>query len=551
MNYQETRFNGRPKMYQKDVQILNELESRLEVVISKHFPKGAFMRLCGRSPKDAEPLQRDAVYQKYQQELKDLVEKQGAELNALTKLRAIARVNYLGVHTGKDAMSLLLTSERVFTDLHDWIKWGEPDQVVFRQWEPELTLEYEFRGFVYKGKLNAISQYDHYAIYPDLESLKEKIQAKIFELWQEVHSHIKVDSYCIDFAYLPKSEKVMVVEISPFLNCTGPALFKWDRDGDLLRNGPFEFRLNSFVRPHLEEIVETNWELRWTEKVPPYWEFYDKAKPDEGGSNSKGALTHFFKKLTTGPDASKYLLFVYGTLREGYHWNSKFLSTCRKVCDAKTDEKYPLVVGKSCVPYLLGDLPNTGHQIIGEVWEVDEVSLQNLDEYEGIGKGYYSRRTIPVTSKNGKQKLHADVYFKTESSPELRASPFLPEYSLDFHLKNYNAIMHIMVKQQLYMGDITWGFDTNNDDTARAGKDVGSSSAQNGTKEDKPDIFRLDSRLLDAVKGASEFNAAEALELSSILHKVLLHKLGDEVEGFHGLDLINKLRSLKDRVQNI
>ena len=40
MNYQETRFNGRPKMYQKDVQILNELETRLDAVISKHFPKG-------------------------------------------------------------------------------------------------------------------------------------------------------------------------------------------------------------------------------------------------------------------------------------------------------------------------------------------------------------------------------------------------------------------------------------------------------------------------------------------------------------------------------
>ena len=106
------------------------------------------MRLCGRSPKDAEPLQREAVFKKYEQELKDLVEKQGAELNAMTKLRAIARVNYLGVPTGKDAMSLLLTSERVFTDLHDWIKWGEPDQVVLRQWEPDLTLEYPYLFFL-------------------------------------------------------------------------------------------------------------------------------------------------------------------------------------------------------------------------------------------------------------------------------------------------------------------------------------------------------------------------------------------------------------------
>jgi hypothetical protein len=89
---------------------------------------------------------------------------------------------------------------------------------------------------------------------------------------------------------MPKSDKVIVVELSPFLNCTGPALFKWDNDGELLRNGPFTFRLNSYHRPHLEEIVETNWEHRWNEKVPPYWEFYTKAKPDEDSASSSDIL---------------------------------------------------------------------------------------------------------------------------------------------------------------------------------------------------------------------------------------------------------------------
>ncbi len=148
----------------------------------------------------------------------------------------------------------------------------------------------------------------------------------------------------------------------------------------------------------------------------------------------------------------------------------------KKLFDAKTVEQYPLVVGSSRVPYLLGDLPNVGKQIIGEVWEVDDVTLQNLDEYpmyyfcthifmimtvqiyEGIGKGYFSRRKIPVTSKNG-DKVEAFAYFKTESasSPELRNSPHLDEYTLEFHKTHYNAIMHIMVKQQLYLGDLTWG----------------------------------------------------------------------------------------------
>ncbi len=103
------------------------------------------MRLCGRSPKDAEPLDRDPVRNKYAAVLKDLIEVRGEPLNANTKLRAIAKVNYLGVRNGKEAMSLLLTSERVFTDLHDWIMWGEPDQVVLRKWEEEISLEYPLK----------------------------------------------------------------------------------------------------------------------------------------------------------------------------------------------------------------------------------------------------------------------------------------------------------------------------------------------------------------------------------------------------------------------
>lgn len=251
--------------------------------------------------------------------------------------------------------------------------------------------------------------------------------------------------------------------------------------------------------------------MRWKEDVPNYWDFYSKATPDENAGgiqkiNKKqikkkppishsfdhfiwigGAISQLWKRWK---GENKHLLFVYGTLREGYHWNSKFLSQSRKVCCAISNERYPLVVGQSCVPYLLGDLPDTGHQVVGEVWEVDDVTLQNLDEYpsfpshppilpaclpvewmpcdttryEGIGKGYYSRRVISVTERVGPEgnegrQFQASVYFKTESesTPELRKAPMLSEYTLDFHRTHYNAIMHIMVKQQLYMGDVNWG----------------------------------------------------------------------------------------------
>jgi hypothetical protein len=45
---------------------------------------------------------------------------------------------------------------------------------------------------------------------------------------------------------------------------------------------------------------------------------------------------------------------------QGFHWNSKFLGGSRSnhlVGAATTDDKWPLVVGESGVPYMLGDLP--------------------------------------------------------------------------------------------------------------------------------------------------------------------------------------------------
>jgi hypothetical protein len=40
--------------------------------------------------------------------------------------------------------------------------------VVLRSWEPELSLENEFRVFIFRGRITAVSQYDHYMYFPHL-----------------------------------------------------------------------------------------------------------------------------------------------------------------------------------------------------------------------------------------------------------------------------------------------------------------------------------------------------------------------------------------------
>ena len=87
------------------------------------------------------------------------------------------------------------------------------------------------RAFVCCGRLTAVSQYDHYAVYPSLKPHVDCIRALIAAEWRKIHSDIGVSSYCADFCYFPNEKRVRLIEISPFLPCTGPACFDWSKDG--------------------------------------------------------------------------------------------------------------------------------------------------------------------------------------------------------------------------------------------------------------------------------------------------------------------------------
>eukprot|EP01087_Luapelamoeba_hula_P011320 TRINITY_DN3064_c0_g1_i1.p1 TRINITY_DN3064_c0_g1~~TRINITY_DN3064_c0_g1_i1.p1 ORF type:complete len:541 (+),score=79.64 TRINITY_DN3064_c0_g1_i1:40-1662(+) len=473
LHYQQLRFIQKPgSLKERDVAALKVLEERLDIEIVRQFQgRGAFLRLCGRSPKDADPLDRDFVRHNYAAQLDKLVAA-GAELTANTKMRAVANMpSWLRVRSGAEAMSLLLTSERVFADMHDWLKWGEPEQIVLREWEEELVIEYEFRAFIHDNEIRAISQYDHYCVYPNLVALKERIQELIFAEWARVHPFVGEAHYVIDFGYLVSKDTVVVIEISPFRDCTGTALFKWAQNREQLTNGPFEFRLRETEYPNLSDLIEVNWEDRWLKNVDPYHHWYKYAQPIEAPPPQQEPSSSIFsawtRRLFGGGEAAastsvpvatvdknKHLLFFYGTLKRDFHWHAKFLFNAEYRGTAVSADLLPLVIGDCGVPYLLGDLPGQGKHVKGEVWCVNDETLLGLDEYEGINKGYYSRREIEVhlgISAEEPSTASVGVYFKTDSNQMLRAGPFLEEYTLAWHKDNYRAIRHIWIKQELYM----------------------------------------------------------------------------------------------------
>mmetsp|Transcript_16301 Transcript_16301/g.24567 ORF Transcript_16301/g.24567 Transcript_16301/m.24567 type:complete len:588 (-) Transcript_16301:62-1825(-) len=505
-----------------EILILKNLEININNTIQSYFKHGAFVRLCGRSPKDGEPLHREHVLPEYESHLESLV-KSGMELSSTTKMMAIARTSWLKVHSGAAVMSLLLTSERVYADIIDWLRFGEPEQVCLREFDSDLSLDNEFRVFICEDRITAISQYDHYAHYPGLEDKVSFLATGIEKLWKEVHNKIGVSSYVMDVGYLPRSEKFVVIEFSPFFPCTGAALFSWSKDEDtLLGRKPFEFRIKTSteVHPQLDELIQCNWEDRWRTPIPRYdslflpgssistewsgtirrllaqvpayvghfvplsFSFENIFQKNASVVNSISSISTFVASIGTWAfhytsliglrgklyNDQGHLLFVYGTLKRGFHWSDKYLHRRGEgrvnnfISRAVTRDMHRLVVGKCGVPYLSlgvaqdGVFGSSGNRVRGELWCVSSECLQNLDDYEGISKDYYSRKSIFVCTEGKEEPVEAQVYCINFIPSELSSEPFIEEYTLDMHKELYNPIQHIQVKQLSYIqAPSSWG----------------------------------------------------------------------------------------------
>jgi len=149
--------------------LIRKLEKRIDATLQhKRFRRyGAFVRLSSRSPKDGQPLDGKSGLENYRNEFKNLKamadKKNGYGDNANTKMLAIFKSQQPSwcIGSGKEALSLLLTSERVFIDLICAIscqtaandKWST--NVIIRAWHPHLDESYEFRCFVFNGTLTA------------------------------------------------------------------------------------------------------------------------------------------------------------------------------------------------------------------------------------------------------------------------------------------------------------------------------------------------------------------------------------------------------------
>ena len=100
------------------------------------------------------------------------------------------------------------------------------------------------------------------------------------------------------------------------------------------------------------------------------------------------------------------LLFVYGTLKRGCS-NHRHLAGQKFVGLARTLPGFRL--------YDLGGYPGIVAQpedrsgVVGEVWSIEDESLRQLDEFEGVHEGLYRREPIPLQPPFADQAIDAYV----------------------------------------------------------------------------------------------------------------------------------------------
>lgn len=96
----------------------------------------------------------------------------------------------------------------------------------------------------------------------------------------------------------------------------------------------------------------------------------------------------------------KHLVFVYGTLKRGFS-RSSALREQRYIGIARTEPKYG-IFGYGGYPALVDEALAevsgivASKRIFGELYEVDDACMQELDKIEGTDKGLFERRDIAL-----------------------------------------------------------------------------------------------------------------------------------------------------------
>jgi hypothetical protein len=210
-----SNFDWRSCLNESEKNMLVCLESKLDKTIDefKHSQIGipaefVFVKTSSRSAKDS-PLATDRFQKLYLSFIEELKVNQRLEENEQITCLLKAAFECLKMRNAREVIDSFVSSERIYQDmtlaLEKMSLENFKEHFVIRRFV-QIDVDMEFRGFVFGGKLTALSQYNYLIYSPRLNDLKQSIQDKIQAYFNQVVAHKLADysteNYVIDFAIL-------------------------------------------------------------------------------------------------------------------------------------------------------------------------------------------------------------------------------------------------------------------------------------------------------------------------------------------------------------
>ena len=96
-------------------------------------------------------------------------------------------------------------------------------------------------------------------------------------------------------------------------------------------------------------------------------------------------------------------LFVYGTLKTGFH-NNHYLSSADPIGEFKTEPRYRLF-SNGYFPMMWEDAKD-GYSVLGEIWDIDDDEVPAIDAHEVL----YHRALIGIEDIDGLKSALAEPW---------------------------------------------------------------------------------------------------------------------------------------------
>ena len=485
--------NMKDKFTKEDTKILKNLQKKVDYFFETYddLKNGAMFRLSGRSGKDMDYYDNKKIMALYEENLEKVSKKLGKEKTDLnTKYVAITTLmNRFKVNNGKDVLNVLLTSERLFLDLKDWLNHGGREQMILRKWDDSLCSDKEFRAFIQNNELKAICQDERFALFQDLVDNKDLYEKLINDYFKKaLQPLMKIPNYIADFCIL-KNNEVKLIEFSPFLRCTSACLFRWDLNYEEMLHGSGKLTVRDKVCENLEYFVN-EWEIAQSKPSDPFDNYFieDEEKKDENIiDKAKNFFSHlnpmklFSKKNNNDTNSNSNninnnnkteektesensienkeekpfenrKIFVVSVLKTGFFWSHKYITydgSEDKSLGKAVLENHTIYVDKNGFGWIM---EKEGKKCYGEVIDVEYEDFLDVEFFYGQRDTTMKEITVKLDDKE--VKVYAYIIkeiFDNVKNDEGEEKCEIEEYTLEMQNEKFNSMQHIINQQERYL----------------------------------------------------------------------------------------------------